>query len=139
MTIPLLLLLVTLPAQPDPIQTPGVVRPLSRATICATTWGTDRRHVTVAMKRRVATAYGLAWTDRGRVEFDHLIPRELGGADDVRHLWPQAWPAAHRKDVVETRLHRAVCAGTITLAAAQAQMRQWIDPIVAAPRVRYPP
>jgi putative intracellular protease/amidase len=53
------------------------------------------------------------------------VPRELGGADDERNLWPQPLAEARVKDRQENALHRAVCAGTVTLAAAQAQMRQW--------------
>ncbi len=121
----MLLALLLLLAVPDPLQTPGATRPLSRATICTTTWRLDRRHVTVAMKRQVLTAYGLRWADRRTVEFDHLIPRALGGADVVANLWPQPIAEARRKDVDENRLHRAVCTGAIALATAQAQMRAW--------------
>jgi hypothetical protein len=58
---------------------------------------------------------------------DHLVPRELAGADVAANLWPQRRGPSHAKDHVEGALHRAVCAPhpTITLAAAQAQMRAW--------------
>ncbi len=107
--------------------TPGVTTRMSLKEICATTWGTDRRFVTVTMKKAIAASYGVPWSQYARYEFDHLIPRELGGADDIRNLWPQVWADAHRKDVEENRLHRAVCAPppTISLAAAQAEMRHW--------------
>jgi hypothetical protein len=112
----------------NPILTPGVARPLTTAQVCSTKWGKDRRHVTERMKRHVFAAYGVPLTDRKRYEVDHLIPRELGGADDVLNLWPQSWTGAqnaHLKDRDENRLHRAVCAGTLTLAAAQTAMRTW--------------
>lgn len=109
----------------DPVLTPGVVRPLTRTAICTTRWGLDRRHVTVTMRRAVFAAYGIPWANRGQYELDHLVPRSLGGADDVRNLWPQPWPAAKAKDRVEVRLQRAVCAGTVTLHDAQQQMIQW--------------
>jgi hypothetical protein len=35
---------------------------------------------------------------------------------------------AHVKDRAETAAHRAVCAGRLTLGAAQEQMRQWRRP-----------
>ena len=46
---------------------------------------------------------------------------------DVRPLtfWIQSKADAHRKDVVENRLKRAVCAGQVLLVEAQAQMRAW--------------
>jgi len=128
----LLLGLVALgPIVPDPALTPGVVRPLSRAEICTTQWGHDRRHVTESMKREVARRYGLTRADikpRGHgpcCEVDHLVPRELGGDDKVPNLWPQAWVDAAVKDQRENQLHRAVCRGTVRLATAQQQMRHW--------------
>jgi len=117
----LLLAQVTL----NPSFTPGAVRPLSKATVCQTKWSADRRHVTERMKRDVAAKYGVPWSQHGDYEFDHLIPRELGGADDVANLWPQAWAEARVKDREENRLHRAVCRGEISLRTAQRRMRQW--------------
>jgi hypothetical protein len=121
----LLLLLVLTITRPDPTVTPGVARPLTTAEVCTTRWGRDRRHVTIAMKKSVAAAYGVRWVERSNYEFDHLIPRELGGADDVRNLWPQTWANARVKDRRENALHRAVCAGTMSLTAAQDEMRRW--------------
>lgn len=127
-------LLLLLLARPDPAVTPGVVRPLTTAQVCQTRWGHDRRHVTAAMKRHIAAAYGrrramIVGSRRGPCcEFDHLIPRSLGGADDVRNLWIQNWAEARRKDRVEVALHRAVCRGDLPLAEAQRQMRRWGRP-----------
>jgi hypothetical protein len=112
---------------PNPVLTPGAVVPkITLQTICTTKWGLDHRFVTVNMRRHVLAAYGVAWADRDQVELDHLIPRSIGGADDILNLWPQPWADAHRKDVREVALWRAVCKGTITLAAAQAEMRGWV-------------
>jgi len=67
-------------------------------------------------------------------ELDHLISLEIGGnPEDPRNLWMEPWerkgahpaPAgqgAESKDVVENRLHREVCAGTITLSEAQTEV-----------------
>lgn len=125
MGVLLLLLALSLP-----IHTPGVVNP--HANVCGTKWGLDHRKVTEAMKREVARRYGLHRDQikgSGRCcEIDHLIPRELGGADDVDNLWPQPWADAHAKDKRENQLHRDVCAGTVTLKDAQEQMRMWGKP-----------
>jgi hypothetical protein len=42
------------------------------------------------MKKQVAGWYHVSWSKRANYEFDHLVPRELGGADDVRNIWPRA-------------------------------------------------
>lgn len=124
-------LLAALPAQPNFAVTPGVARPLTKIQVCATAWGKDARHVTAAMKKQVAENYGLE-PDRivgyGKgpcCEYDHLISRELGGADDVKNLWPQPWVDAKKKDALENSLHRDVCVGTITLGDAQKRIVNW--------------
>lgn len=118
---------------PDLNKTPGVVRSgLSKAKICIIKWGKDERHVTDAMKQQVFAAYGYSgYSDphcvldaHGKTcEIDHLISRELGGADDVKNLWPEAYGTtpwnAHLKDKLENRLHKEVCAGHISLKKAR--------------------
>ncbi len=109
--------------------TPGAVRPLTTAQVCATRWGLDVRHVDDDTRAKVFAAYKVPLAARAGYVIDHLIPRELAGADDVANLWPQTIVAAHVKDRTENALHRAVCAPspTITLRAAQQQMRAWKD------------
>jgi len=59
-------------------------------------------------------------------ELDHLVPLELGGANDAANLWPEAGPVPNRKDAVEDALNRAVCDGQVNLARAQrAIARNW--------------
>jgi len=117
----------------DKTNTPGVARSgLTKAKICATKWGKDERHVTAAMKKQVFALYGYSGYDdphcvadaHGKTcEIDHLISRELGGADDVKNLWPQAYGTspwnAHLKDKLENRLHKEMCNGHITLKQAR--------------------
>ena len=116
---------------PNPKLTPGISRSLTLRQICNTKWGKDERAVTESMKLQVFHEYGLTGnTDKfcrpHGCEIDHLISRELGGADDVRNLWPQSYSGAwnaHMKDRVENRLHKEVCAGTMSLKAAQKDIR----------------
>ncbi len=114
---------------PNASLTPGVVRPLTKAQICGTAWGRDARHVTAAMKRQVEQAYHVkSVVAQGKgpcCEIDHKVPREIGGADDVRNLWPQPWAEAKKKDVEENAYHKQVCAGTTTLADAQQYFLHW--------------
>jgi hypothetical protein len=125
-----LLLLLLSADKPQASLTPGVTRPLSRAAVCSTKWGLDRRHVTDSMRKQVFAAYGIPYSQHAKYELDHYIPRELGGADDVRNLWPQPFTGpnnAHEKDRLENALHRAVCAGQVSLSDAQEAIRSdWL-------------
>ncbi len=62
-----------------------------------------------------------------RCELDHLVSRELGGADDVLNIWPQPYGSkpwnAVLKDRIENRLHKEVCSGAISLSQAQDEIR----------------
>lgn len=128
-----LLLWLLLPGpsvRPDPTLTPGAIRPLSLKVVCETRWGLDQRMVSGKMKRQVMLRYGIPWADRASVEIDHLIPRELAGADVVINLSPEPWSiivdgrqmGAHQKDRAENATHKAVCDGRILLADAQRGM-----------------
>lgn len=122
--------LVGPPIRPNLELTPGLVRDIPTQTVCTIKWGLDRRMVTIGMKKRVAAAYGVSWEDRRLYEFDHLVPRSLGGADHELNLWPQAWAGQHgarKKDRLEVKLGKLVCNGTVTLAFAQETIRtDWI-------------
>ena len=110
--------------------TPGLTRDLTVQKICRTKWGSDARAVTARMKQNVKDEYNfdiktcpltVMRKKRGHyAEIDHLIPRSLGGADDVKNLWPQCYEpvnkdkskqadGAHKKDQLETYLHKALC------------------------------
>lgn len=127
------LLLATTPAfatvYPDTSLTPGVWR-RDITDVCVIHWGLDRRHVTDAMRHQVFSRYGLPWGRHKEFELDHLIARELGGADDILNLWPQSWTGpynAHMKDRLENQLHREVCSGLLLLSRAQQEIASdWI-------------
>jgi hypothetical protein len=93
--------------------TPGLTRPLTVNQVCTTKWGLDHRFVTEEMKKQVCKAYGAAECPGPKWELDHLIPRELGGADDVKNIWPQPIAEAKVKDRVENWAHLRVCAGEL--------------------------
>ncbi len=116
--------------------TPGALNPdvtintLSR-TICRRGWTrTVRPSVEDSGRAKGLTmdAYG-ARGGRGGYEYDHLVPLELGGAPaDGRNLWPEPIRAAHRKDLVENRFRRLVCAHRMPLHLAQARFLRWGGP-----------
>ena len=116
---------------PNPAISPGMLRPdATEAQVCSTSTR-EFRHTTEAMKMEVYHAYGVEphegickatkhLSKEGKVhvescEVDHIVSLELGGADDVRNLFPQPYnppdgvPGAHAKDALENWLHRQVC------------------------------
>lgn len=111
---------------PDPVCTPGAVDPRVTQNNIATTickagyTATVRPPVsyTNSLKLQQMAAYGDTQPP-SQYEEDHLISLELGGSPtDPKNLWPE--PGAHNvKDTVENAAHKAVCNGTLTLAAAQ--------------------
>lgn len=120
---------------PDPRCTPGATDPRVTqsdigSTICRR--GYTRRvrppeSVTEPEKLAAMAAYGDTGSPR-RYEYDHLIPLELGGApNDARNLWPEPGATPNPKDRLERRLNRDVCAGRLSLRAAQREIaRDWI-------------
>ena len=116
---------------PDPICTPGVADPRVTqdnilTTICVSGYTTRVRpssRYTDALKAQQIKAYGYTDTKLADYEEDHLIPLEIGGhPTDPKNLWPEPlagpYPAT-KKDGLENSLHTKVCAGLMTLAAAQ--------------------
>jgi hypothetical protein len=66
--------------------------------------------------------YGFTDSIRAHEE-DHLISLELGGdPTDPRNLWPEPDASPNPKDKIENYLHTAVCAGRISLHAAQVRI-----------------
>jgi len=117
---------------PDRRCSPGAIDPaLTRDVICSATFRTGSvRAVTTGVKRAVEVEYGMAPRSYGRaIEIDHIVSLELGGSNDIANLYPEPGSGSasyHVKDKLENRLHRLVCAGTITLAAAQRDIaRDW--------------
>ena len=129
-----------LQGEPDPELTPGVLNPAVTqttigTTICVSGWTATIRppsSYTTSLKIEQIGLYGYTDTSTASYEEDHLISLELGGAPgDPKNLWPEPYVAtlpdgrdvgARVKDSFESSLKRAVCAGTMTLAAAQANI-----------------
>jgi hypothetical protein len=111
--------------RPDPACTPGAIDPaVTQAniatTICRSGYTDTVRPPTSQTnkaKKSLYTAYGVS--AGAASELDHLVSLELGGANDVTNLWPELGKVPNPKDTVENDLHKAVCAGKVTLSAAQ--------------------
>jgi hypothetical protein len=101
--------------------TPGLARNVTWAQVCS-----DRPRVSVVpanLRHQVFEEYGLRDAGPRVFEVDYLITPELGGAEDIRNLWPQPYSAtvwnARVKDALEEHLHQMVCAGQLDLTVAQ--------------------
>lgn len=129
-----------LPGEPDRLLTPGALNPAVTqatigSTICVSGWTATIRpssSYTTRLKIGQIAAYGYSDTSTSAYEEDHLISLELGGApSDPRNLWPEPYAmsladgrptGARTKDTFENSLKKEVCAGTILLAQAQADI-----------------
>lgn len=109
---------------------PGVTQANIKTTVCKAGWtATIRPTVAYTNKLKadqLAGDYKYLIKDYGsemsKYEEDHLISLQLGGdPKDPKNLWPQPYAGsnARKKDVVETKLKRLVCDGTLKLAEAQ--------------------
>lgn len=116
----LYLLLPTIAGATNPAVTQGTIN----ATICVPGWTSTVRPSASYTNRLKLAQVGPA--NLAAYEEDHLIPLELGGAPrSTRNLWAEPWPQAHRSDPVENRLHKLVCAGSITLREGRRQIRAY--------------
>ena len=116
------------PIRPDAKLTPGVVMkslttgvPVGTKQICVNGYSKGVRNVPSSVKAQAYKEYRLKNTP-GHYEVDHLISLELGGANDLKNLWPQSYSGtwnAHTKDRLENVLHTKVCSGAVTLKQAQ--------------------
>lgn len=115
---------------PDSSLTPGAAILTSRSTVCAQA-NTKNKTVPVALQRKVFQEYGIADAKPQAYEVDYLVTPALGGADDIRNLWPHSYSAtswnAKVKDELEDRLREMVCDGSLDLSEAQQEIaRNWI-------------
>ncbi len=118
---------------PDRHCTPGAIDPAVtqadiQATICVSGYTEKvRPPESQTGKFKFTGAYPAYHMTAGtESELDHLVPLELGGANDAANLWPEAGSVPNPKDSVERALNRAVCDDRIPLSRAQrAIARNW--------------
>jgi hypothetical protein len=115
---------------PDSRLTPGAAILATRQTVCAQA-NTNNKAVPVALQRKVFQEYGISGAEPQAYEVDYLVTPALGGADDIRNLWPHSYSAtvwnAQVKDALENRLREMVCDGSLDLTEAQQEIAgNWI-------------
>jgi hypothetical protein len=112
--------------RPDRQCSPGAYYSgLTRTALCSSAFRTGTiRNVPESEKHQVEVEYGMVPRSYGRtIEIDHIVSLELGGSNDIANLYPEpglGLASYHVKDRLENKLHDLVCAGTMTLHAAQA-------------------
>jgi hypothetical protein len=116
-------------SRPNTALTPGATILLSRSAVCSQA-NVKNKEVPASVQRIVFAEYGLAQAQPRAYEVDYLVTSALGGADDIRNLWPHSdssvWNA-RVKDTLEDRLRDMVCDGSLDLADAQREIAvDWI-------------
>jgi hypothetical protein len=107
-----------------------------KTTVCKVGWTkTIRPTVTYTNKlkdEQLKTTYksfvAIYGASPSAYEEDHLISLQLGGDPSApANLWPQPYIGANarKKDVLETKLKRMVCDGSLKLADAQHAILNW--------------
>jgi hypothetical protein len=117
---------------PDSSLTPGATRTAHRHEICPARPVKGFYPIPATLAYRVFEKYGIRDPRPRAYEVDYLITPALGGADDIRNLWPQPFAAgewnAHIKDALEDHLHEQVCAEKLDLETAQRDIAaNWIS------------
>jgi hypothetical protein len=118
-------------SEPKSDLTPGMILPVTKAQLCAAPDKLATPAVPVSLQHQVFAIYGMNDPPPNAYEVDYLITPQLGGATDIRNLWPEpyfdtAWNA-HVKDQLEDRLYQMVCHGDVDLATAQQDIsKDWI-------------
>jgi hypothetical protein len=115
---------------PNPSLTPGATVLLDKGEICSEE-NVNNKVVPVPLQRKVFDEYGIRAAEPTMYEVDYLISPALGGADDIRNLWPESSSAtvwnARVKDELEDHLRNLVCEGQVDLATAQHEIASnWI-------------
>lgn len=116
---------------PDSSLTPGATRTVHRDEVCSAQPREGFYPIPATLAYRVFEKYRIRNPRPRSYEVDYLITPALGGADDIRNLWPQPYASgewnAHVKDALEDYLHKRVCAGELDLQTAQRDIAvNWI-------------
>lgn len=110
-------------ALPNRTLTPGAVRPVRRADVCAVENNDPAWLISARVQQEALQEYGVAGSQVRQYQLDYLIPPGLGGTKDILNLWPEPYSStvwnAHVKDALENRLRNLVCGGQLDLPVAQ--------------------
>ena len=117
---------------PNPHLTPGATTAAAISDMCSMNHDDVVRPVPSVLQQTVFQEYGMKTTSAVNYEIDFLVSPGLGGAEDLRNLWPEPrynteWNS-FVKDQLEDYLHQSVCGGRISLVTAQQDIAgNWIS------------
>jgi hypothetical protein len=116
---------------PDAKLTPGATRSVTKDHVCSGNMTEGFYPIPATLAYRVFEKYQIRNPRPRTYEVDYLITPALGGADDIRNLWPQPYATgewnAHIKDALEDYLYHLVCEDRVDLATAQRDISaNWI-------------
>jgi hypothetical protein len=117
---------------PNPNLTPGATTAATLNNICSIYHDDVVRAVPNSLQQAVLQEYRMRQEPVADYEIDYLISPGLGGAEDIRNLWPEPryntmWNS-FVKDQLEEYLHESVCSGQVSLVTAQRDMASdWVS------------
>jgi hypothetical protein len=107
---------------------PGAVTLTTTGQLCVPGYAASIRppaSYTTALKLRQMARWLLPGKPSDYEE-DHLVPLSLGGAPRSElNLWPEPEEQARLSDPLETRTHRRLCRGELTLRGARRIVTGW--------------
>jgi anti-sigma factor RsiW len=115
---------------PNAALTPGVTVAWAAAPACASDEPVPV--IDARLAHQVFQEYGIGNPEPRAYEVDYLVTPALGGALDVKNLWPQPYESAEWnarvKDALEDYLREEVCAGRLDLREAQRDLAvDWVS------------
>jgi hypothetical protein len=135
LSVGLVLYFSVLRVSADPVPneqlTPGATRTVTKEDLCSSDVHTGFYPIPARVASSVFKSYQIQNPRPRSYEVDYLITPALGGAEDIRNLWPQPYASgewnAHVKDALEDHLHDLVCTGQLDLEVAQRDIASnWI-------------
>ena len=81
-----------------------------------------KSQITNETSTKIFAEYSIAKKKRSDYAIDHLVPVDMGGTNALTNLWPiplKGTATPQRKAVVDAAVRKSMCAGFISLAAAQ--------------------
>lgn len=126
--------------KPNPSLTPGAWLSTDLKTVCAApknirsmfTTGTANPNIPAALGVEAFNLYKIPPQRYKEYGLDYLVPLQLGGAVDVRNIWPIRKTSNglgfHEKEVLNIHMHVVVCHGEMPLVQAQKAMAtDWVS------------